>query len=146
MSDEDKEPYNKQAASDKARYESEMKEYKKTAAANDDESDEETAEKANKKKKSKKDPNAPKRATTAYMLFVKDKRSEIAEKNPDASFAEIGKLLGTAFKALDESEKTKYDDMVAEDKERYAQEMKAYKEKQNVTSAADNDSDNSDSD
>ena len=126
LSEEDKEPFNQKAAQDKARYGAEMEEYRQTAPMiyYDDDSDGSTTKR---KKKAKKDPNAPKRATTAYMLFVKDKRSVIVEKNPDASFGEIGKLMGIAFKALDEDEKKKYDDMVAEDRERYAREMKVYK-------------------
>jgi hypothetical protein len=42
------------------------------------------------KKGAKKDPNAPKRALSAFMLFSQDKRQKVKEENPDASF---GKLL-----------------------------------------------------
>ena len=38
------------------------------------------------KKGAKKDPNAPKRALSAFMLFSQDKRQKVKEDNPDASF------------------------------------------------------------
>ena len=143
LSDEDKEAFNQKASEDKARYEAEMKEYKQALNVMDDDSVRSTTKK---KKKAKKDPNAPKRVTTAYMLFVKEKRSEIVEKNPDASFGEIGKLMGTAFNALNEDEKKKYDDMITEDRERYDKEMKTYKEKQITAAGGDNSEDDRDSD
>jgi hypothetical protein len=39
--------------------------------------------KAKKSKKEVKDPNAPKRAKSAYIFFCADKRSAIAENNPE---------------------------------------------------------------
>lgn len=45
------------------------------------------AEKAEKPKgKPKKDPNAPKRALSAYMFFSQDWRERIKTENPDAGF------------------------------------------------------------
>jgi hypothetical protein len=45
------------------------------------------AEKAEKPaRKSKKDPNAPKRALSAYMFFSQDWRERIKTENPDAGF------------------------------------------------------------
>ncbi len=63
------------------------------------------------------------------MLFAKEKREGIKEANPDASFGELGKLVGAAFKALTADEKKKYEDLAAVDKERYARDMKEYKDK-----------------
>ena len=39
-----------------------------------------------KKKRTKKDPNAPKKALSAFMIFSQENRSKIKEANPDASF------------------------------------------------------------
>ena len=39
-------------------------------------------------RKGKKDPNAPKRALSAYMFFSQDWRERIKAENPDAGFGE----------------------------------------------------------
>ena len=47
------------------------------------------AEKAEKPaRKTKKDPNAPKRALSAYMFFSQDWRERIKTENPDAGFGQ----------------------------------------------------------
>lgn len=85
------------------------------------------AEKAEKPaRKTKKDPNAPKRALSAYMFFSQDWRERIKTENPDAGFGEVGKLLGAKWKELDEDEKKPYIDQAAKDKERADEEKAAY--------------------
>ncbi|EEB88924.1 hypothetical protein MPER_13045, partial [Moniliophthora perniciosa FA553] len=74
-------------------------------------------------RKPKKDPNAPKRALSAYMFFSQDWRDRIKTENPDASF---GKLLGAKWKELDEEEKKPYVEQAAKDKERAEGEKIAY--------------------
>jgi len=61
----------------------------------DDDSDEEAAPK--KKKKAKKDPKAPKRAQTAYFMFMNANRDRIKEENPDAAFGEIVSAIFCIF-------------------------------------------------
>ncbi|KAJ2817304.1 Non-histone chromosomal protein 6, partial [Coemansia erecta] len=61
--------------------------------------------KVSKKKRSKKDPNAPKRALSAYMYFSQAKRPTVQEENPGVTFGQIGKLLGELWKTLDENER-----------------------------------------
>ncbi|KAI0632820.1 high mobility group box domain-containing protein, partial [Trametes polyzona] len=78
------------------------------------------------KAKSKKDPNAPKRALSAYMFFSQDWRERIKAENPDAGFGEIGKLLGAKWKELDDDEKKPYLDQAAADKVRVEQEKSKY--------------------
>jgi len=73
-----------------------------------------------------KDPNAPKRALSAYMFFSQDWRERIKTENPDASFGEIGKLLGAKWKELDESEKKPYIEQAAKDKTRAEKDLKEY--------------------
>ncbi|KJA22161.1 hypothetical protein HYPSUDRAFT_41316 [Hypholoma sublateritium FD-334 SS-4] len=88
------------------------------------------AEKAEKPKgKPKKDPNAPKRALSAYMFFSQDWRERIKTENPDAGFGEVGKLLGAKWKELDDAEKKPYIDQAARDKERADDEKAAYDNK-----------------
>lgn len=50
-------------------------------------------------------PHSPHRALSAYMFFVQDYRERIKSENPDASFGEVGKLLGAKWKEMGESEK-----------------------------------------
>ena len=80
-----------------------------------------------KPKKQKKDPNAPKRPTTAYFYFINEHRDRIKSENPDATFGEIGKLLGAEYKKLSAEDKARYEAKNAADKERYESEMKEYK-------------------
>ena len=78
-----------------------------------------------KKTKAKKDPNAPKKALSAYMFFMTDFRKEALAKNKDLKVTEVAKLGGEAWKVC--KNRKKYDDLAAKDKVRYEKAMKAYK-------------------
>jgi structure-specific recognition protein 1 len=52
------------------------------------------------KKKPKKDPNKPKRAQSAFMIFSNDNRARVKKENPDAKFGDMAKLLSGEYKAL----------------------------------------------
>jgi hypothetical protein len=56
-------------------------------------------------RRKRKDPNAPKRAMTAYMLFSQEKRTQIKTDHPTVGFGQVGKLLGEAWAALPEGDK-----------------------------------------
>jgi hypothetical protein len=76
-----------------------------------------------KKKRGKKDPNAPKRALSAYMFFSQANRETVIKENPEAKFGklqvyfkekkkliflykgEIGKILGAKWKEMTDEEK-----------------------------------------
>lgn len=60
------------------------------------------------------------------MLFVQKERPGIVEKNPDAKFTDIGKLLGSHWAKLSDDEKKKYVDMASDDKARYNHELSQY--------------------
>ena len=79
-----------------------------------------------KQKKKKKDPNAPKGAKSSYMWFAKETRAELLAENPNISVPEVGKECGKRWKELSPSEKSKYVDMAAKDKERYHTELAKY--------------------
>ncbi|KAI0030846.1 high mobility group box domain-containing protein, partial [Vararia minispora EC-137] len=79
-----------------------------------------------KKPKGKKDKNAPKRALSAYMFFSQEWRERVKTENPDASFGEVGKLLGQRWKELPEDDKKPFVDRAAKDKLRHEQEKEAY--------------------
>ncbi|KAF7791579.1 hypothetical protein EIP86_002595 [Pleurotus ostreatoroseus] len=101
----------------------------------------EKAEKATKGSKGKKDRNAPKRALSAYMFFSQDWRERVKAENPDASFGEIGKLLGARWKELDDEEKKPYIEQAARDKERAEKEKKDYDNKKVDSGSGDGEED-----
>ncbi|KAF8157916.1 high mobility group box domain-containing protein, partial [Crassisporium funariophilum] len=76
--------------------------------------------------KAKYEPDAPKRALSAYMFFSQDWRERIKIENPDACFGEVGKLLAVKWKELGDEGKKSYIEQAAKDKERYENEKSAY--------------------
>lgn len=79
-------------------------------------------------KKGKKDPLAPKKGLSPFMIFNKENREKIKVSNPEATFGDIGKLIGTAWKALNEKQKAVYLQKAEVDKERYTAESAVYTE------------------
>lgn len=51
------------------------------------------------------DPDKPKRTPSPFIIFCSEKRSEVREQNPDASFGDVGKILGALWTGLDEKSK-----------------------------------------
>ena len=137
LSSEEKEPYEEMARKDKERYKKEMADY---VPPSDDDDDDDSGDNKKSKKK-KKDPNAPKRGKSSFMFFSSEWRSKIKEENPDATFGELGKLVGAKFKSLSAEEKKPYEDMAEKDKARYAKEMAAYKQKSVEEEEEDDDDD-----
>lgn len=68
----------------------------------------------------------PKKPMTAYFLFMKEKRSEIKESNPDMKVSEISKELGKLWAGLSDSEKEKFKNLAAEAKLQYEEDLKAF--------------------
>ncbi|KIP01338.1 hypothetical protein PHLGIDRAFT_113118 [Phlebiopsis gigantea 11061_1 CR5-6] len=93
-------------------------------------------EKGGRASKAKKDKNAPKRALSAYMFFSQDWRERVKAENPDAGFGEIGKLLGTKWKELNEEEKKPYVQQAEKDRERADKEKKDYDKKKTADSGS----------
>jgi len=131
VSDEEKKKYEDMAKEDVARYKREMANYDAPSDGSDSDDEEEGGKERKKsekpaKKAKKKDKNAPARNQSAYMFFAKDARKRIREENPDASFGEIGKLVGEAWKKCSDEDKKKYQAMAQEDTARYKKEMSNY--------------------
>ena len=85
--------------------------------------------KGTKKQKKVKDPNAPKRALSAYFFFMKDTRPKVVAKNPDMKVTEIGKELGAMWRAMSDGEKAPYVKKADADKARYEKQKAAYVKK-----------------
>lgn len=81
-------------------------------------------------KKAKKDPLAPKKGLSAYMIFAKENRERIKAENPEADFGAMGKLIGDAWKSLDETEKAVFTAKSETDKKRYETEIADYTPKE----------------
>jgi len=125
MSDADKKKWNDKADDDKIRFQRQMATYVPSETS-------EPKKKKGKKGKKEKDPNKPKRATTAYFYFLADVRAEIIRvdlKGDGSKVAEVTKIGGAKWKALDAKGKEKYEAMAAKDKERHAKEMEEYNAK-----------------
>ena len=82
------------------------------------------------KAKKVKDPNAPKKGMSAFMIFSNEQRNKIKTANPEASFGEIGRKVGEAWKALSDKQKQTYVKKSEEDKKRYESDMQTYTDAQ----------------
>ena len=141
LSDEDKAVYEKKAIKDKERYKIAMSNYTPPDDSDDDDDNSKSKASKGKKAKKKKDPNAPKRAMTAFMYFSTAMRPKIKEESPDLAFGDIAKLIGKRFKALPDEDKVVYEEKAKKDKERYKNAMLKYNSKKG---SDDDDSDDSD--
>ena len=56
------------------------------------------------------------------MFYSNAMRTKTKEENPEATFGDIGKLIGAAWKEVTEEERAVYEKMADEDKERYVKE------------------------
>ncbi|GER35802.1 FACT complex subunit SSRP1 [Striga asiatica] len=79
-----------------------------------------------KKPKKKKDPNAPKRAISAFMFFSQIERENIRKTNPGISFTDVGKMLGERWNKMTPEEKAPYEAKARADKKRYSDELSGY--------------------
>merc|ERR1711957_139606 len=78
------------------------------------------------KRRTKRGPNAPKRASGAYVFFTNEMRPIVMEQFPGIKFVDMGRILGERWRALTAEEKTKFEAMSAEDKMRFQLEMQQY--------------------
>lgn len=80
--------------------------------------------------KAKKDPNAPKKATNAYMIFATENRGKVLEEmkktNENVNAKDVLKEMGARWTAAKPDVKTKYEKKLAEAKAKYVEEMKNY--------------------
>lgn len=115
ISDEDRKPYDELAAADKRRYQEEKEDYVPDPSFE-----------ATKGTRKKKDPNAPKRALSAYFFFCNDIRQEVRDENPNKKITEIATLLAEKWRALPDKKRVKYQKMHEEAKVKYQQQMDEY--------------------
>ncbi|GKV40076.1 hypothetical protein SLEP1_g47750 [Rubroshorea leprosula] len=83
------------------------------------------AEKENKKTKKEKDPLKPKHPMSAFFLFSNERRAALLAENKNV--LEVAKIAGEEWKAMNEEQRGPYEEMAKKNKEKYMQEMEAYK-------------------
>ncbi|XP_027341422.1 high mobility group B protein 6-like [Abrus precatorius] len=85
------------------------------------------AEKETKKNKKEKDPLKPKHPVSAYFLFTNDRRAALLAENKN--FLEVPKITAEEWKNMTEQQRRPYEEMAKKNKEKYNQDMEAYKQK-----------------
>nr|AFJ24755.1 high mobility group-2 [Schmidtea mediterranea] len=116
ISDKEKEKYNVLAQADKKRYTKEMEGY---------EPETDNRKPSKKAKREAKDPNKPKAPLTAFFFFSNEHRQTVKEKNPEFKVGDIAKVLGKMWSEC--KDKSKYEEMNKEAKEKYNLAMLEYK-------------------
>merc|ERR1719410_2494145 len=125
LSDAKKEPFLNKASKLKEAYDKKMEKYKKTKDyARHQEAL--TAWKNDQARKPfKKDPNKPKKAMTAYMHFLTEKRPGLVEEGLEVT--EIMKHAGDMWSKLTSAQKKPYEKKAAISKKEAAAAMEKYK-------------------
>jgi len=89
-----------------------------------------------KKGKAGKDPNKPKRAPSAFFVFMGEFREEFKQKNPkNKSVAAVGKAAGERWKSLTETEKAPYVAKANKLKGEYNKAIAAYNKGESTAAA-----------
>jgi|UniRef100_K3WX01 hypothetical protein len=115
ISEEDRRPYDELAAADKKRYLEEKEDYVPDPSFE-----------SSKSSRKKKDPNAPKRALSAYFFFCNEIRDSVRSQNPNMKITEIATLLAAKWRELPEKKRVKYQKMHEEAKVKYQSAMDDY--------------------
>ena len=79
-----------------------------------------------KKIKKKKDPNAPKRASTAWIFYTSEMRIKLREENPDKKMTELTTIMSEMWRNLSDEDKEPYRILEGNDRKRYKLEKDEY--------------------
>ena len=82
--------------------------------------------KAKKAKKPKKKEVRPKKAMTAYNMFVSEKKPQLMTSHPHLTNAEIFKMISEEWNSLGEDAKNKYKELCEPDRERFKSELSVF--------------------
>lgn len=94
-----------------------------------------------KKIKKKKDPNAPKRASTAWIFYTTETRPKVHDENPDKKMTELTTIMSEMWRNLTDEDKEPYRIMEGNDRKRYKQEKEEYDSNSDTNSDSNSDSD-----
>ncbi|CAK9291657.1 unnamed protein product [Gordionus sp. m RMFG-2023] len=127
MTPQEKSRFQEMAEKDTERYKSEMANY------------DGPEKNKTKKRKRVKDPDAPKRALSAFFIFCNDERPKIKLTDPGLTVGDIAKELGLRWSRVLPEAKQKYEKMAEKEKERYMREITLYRSGKKVKADEDND-------
>lgn len=65
---------------------------------------------------------------SAFFFFSNERRQQVQQDHPEWKVSQVAQELGKVWKAMSEEEKQVYERKANEDKARYAEEMKNYRE------------------
>lgn len=126
LTPEEKATWDARAAQDKARYDAEISQYVPPPGHDARGNMIESHRPRKRSKRSPKDPNAPKRASGAYVFFTNEMRPVVMKQFPGIKFVEMGRVLGERWRALGPAEKKRFEEMAGQDKERFQRQMQEY--------------------
>lgn len=113
--------YEKQATSDRSRYENEMESYVPMTDAQIDAEIEASGKKSKKRRK-----DGPKHARSAYLYFTMEERPKARVDHPEKKFGEITQILANAWNELEDGDKGAYNKLAIADKARYEEELNTF--------------------
>jgi hypothetical protein len=122
-----KQEYNEKAKEDKQRYNEQMKGYTPPEEESDEDEAPSKKRKTKGKGKKKKDPNEPKRAPSAYLLYGQKVREQVKAEQPDAKSSDIMKTIGAMWQKLSDEDKKPYVEEAANAKAKYEKDKSDYK-------------------
>lgn len=103
MSAKEKKRFDDAAVKDRERYKKEMQNY--------------TPAEEGRGKKRKRDPDAPKKALSAFFLFCNDERPKVREEFPELKVSDVAKELGKRWEQC--KNRSKYEGQAQTEKARY---------------------------
>lgn len=119
MTPADRAIWDEKSKADKDRYEAEMLAFKQQQKLHN----------TVPTKKVKKDPDAPKRPMSAFLAFSNQRRAALKRKNPDATNADLSKMLSVAWKEASPEFKAEYVEEEARLRAQYKINILAWRKK-----------------
>merc|ERR1719469_1674505 len=126
VSSSDRTPFETKAASQKKTYHAKMEKYQKSANYRKFQMTMLAWKIHETKKPYPRDPNAPKRSTSAYMLYAASVRSKIVTENPDIAVTEVMREQSVWWKSLSEGDTQKWKDKAAAGKKKCDAQLARY--------------------
>ena len=123
MSDAQKHRYEELSRQDKLRFTEEKSEYVPSPGYG---VDGKPLYKQGKHRRAKKDKSLPKGACSAYIIFCTQMRPVIKGENPNIINTDIMKETGNRWRAMTPQQRQPWEDLAAQDKARFDQEMAAH--------------------
>jgi len=131
LNDDQKAPFMEMSRQDRTRYDEEMVSYVPPphliVKMGENGSEEETLKKKKKQKKEK-DPNAPKKALSAYFIYAGRVRADIRTENPEMAITQVAQVIGEKWRQLSAEDRKEFEEEAARDKVRYQTQLQQYTE------------------